>query len=184
MLFPGYIGGAGADHPQPPGTGCHPLPMVAVPPVSLSLPWWHLAVILCPRCPCLQCAFPRCGGTWSPPVLWLLCAGAEAAPPPQPVWVTLGCPWCVLPRPRAVPQWLGPLACGGHGQAGLWGHWCQDRAGGSWCPCPISTALAACQTGPCTRGVPGVPHRGLCLCSCWGRSARSQGWHCPGIQWV
>lgn len=157
------IGGAGAHHPQLPGTGCHPLLMVAVPPMSLPLPWWHLAVILCPRCPCLQRPFPWSGGTWSPPsALATLCLGRGCSPTTAPPGGT-GVPlvWChgpvLCPSGWVLRHVAGTarLGCGG------------TDAGDSWCPCPSSMALAAYQMGPCTRDVMvchiGVPHCGLCL---------------------
>lgn len=92
--------------------------------VLVSLPWWHLAVILCPRCPCLQRPFACSGGTWSPlSVLATCCLGGGCCPtaaPLQPVRVPLGATG-VGSRPRAVPQCLGPLACGRHSQGGVRG---------------------------------------------------------------
>lgn len=148
-------------------------------PVSLSLPWWPLAVILCPRCPCMQHLSPWSGGTCSPPsAVGPRCPGRGCSPTAARPGAT-----GALPLPRAVPQGLGPLACGRRSQAGVRGHWYKDRGGDSWCPCATSMALTRVTRVPAL----GMPQCAtpwpLPQCSCWGRSARSQGWHCPSIWW-
>lgn len=70
----------------------------------VSLPWWHLAVILCPRCLCLQCPFSWSGGTWSPSgTLATFCLGRGCSPPAARPG-DAGVPLLRCPGPELCPR--------------------------------------------------------------------------------